>query len=60
MTSDNEKPPWIEIAEQASKETDPRKLTALVEQLCDALDRKVQSEVDSANRADFNSTPDAA
>jgi hypothetical protein len=43
MTSDNEKPPWIDIAEQASKETDPRKLTALVEQLCDALDRRVQS-----------------
>jgi hypothetical protein len=53
MTSDNEKPPWIDIAEQASRETDPRKLTALVEQLCDAIDSNVP-QVDPANRADPN------
>jgi len=54
MTSSDEKPPWIDIAEQASKETDPRKLVILVEQLCDALDRKFRPRVDLANRADSN------
>lgn len=42
MTLDNQRPPWANIAEQVSKETDPIKFTALVEQLCDALDGKVQ------------------
>jgi len=54
MTSSEEKPPWIDIAEQASKETDPKKLAALVEQLCDAVDRKFRPRVDPANRADSN------
>ena len=53
MILDNQRPPWANIAEQASKEPDPRKLLALVEQLCDALDGKVQPKVDPANRADF-------
>lgn len=52
MSSDSPEPPWTEIAEKASKEPDPRKLLALVEQLCDALDGKVQLKVDPANRAD--------
>jgi len=31
---------WLSIAEQASKETDPAKLTILVEKLCRALEGK--------------------
>ena len=33
---------WCSIAEQASKETDPAKLTILVEQLCRALDERLE------------------
>lgn len=51
MTSKNENPPWIDLAEQASKETDPRKLVALVHQLCAAIDTNVRFK-DIANRAD--------
>jgi hypothetical protein len=42
MSLDSPKPPWFDIAEQASKEPDSRKLFALVEQLCDVLDGKTQ------------------
>jgi hypothetical protein len=31
---------WVEIAERASKETDPEKLMRILEELCRALDRK--------------------
>ena len=55
MKSNDQNPAWRDLAEQASKESNPRKLVALVEQLCDALDGKVQSKVDPANRADSNS-----
>ena len=48
MTLDDEKPQWIGLAEQASKETDHKKLSSLVEQLCAAID----SKVNPANRAD--------
>jgi len=51
MTSNNGKPRWIELAEQASKETDSRKLSALIEQLCVALDIKSDPRIGSANRA---------
>ena len=40
MTSYNERPDWADLAEQASKEIDPQKLSALVEQLCVAIDKK--------------------
>jgi hypothetical protein len=52
MTSRNEKPPWTDLAEQAGKETDPRKSSALVAQLCAAIDRNVRPKVDIANRSD--------
>lgn len=43
---------WRSIAEQASKETDPAKLTTLVEKLCCALDgerrRKSQLATESS------------
>ena len=52
MTAKNENPPWTDLAEQASKETDPRKLAVLVQQLCDAIDTNVSHRVDIANRAD--------
>ena len=32
---------WYSIAEQASKETDPQKLTVLVSQLCGVLDERL-------------------
>ena len=51
MTAKNENPPWTDLAEQASKETDPRKLAALVQQLCDAIDTNGRLK-DTANRAD--------
>ncbi len=48
MSQDN-KPPippkapiprdWRELAERASKEPDPEKLTQLIEELCDSIDR---------------------
>jgi len=31
---------WYSIAEQASKEMEPKKLSVLVEQLCTALDKR--------------------
>jgi hypothetical protein len=40
MTSKEEKPRWADLAEQTSKETDPQKLTALVQKLCAAIDKK--------------------
>jgi hypothetical protein len=43
MTSYNGRPYWADLAEQVSKETDSRKLTVLVEQLCAALDKKAPS-----------------
>lgn len=55
MNANDQKPAWRDLAEQASKEPNSRKLFALVEQLCDALDGKVQPKVDPANRADSNS-----
>lgn len=54
MTLDNEKPQCIGLAEQASKETDHKKLSSLVEQLCAAIDSKVRPNVDITNRADSN------
>jgi hypothetical protein len=51
MTSSDEKPPWIDIAEQVSKEADPKKLTVLIEQLCAAIDSSVRRKVDLSNRA---------
>jgi len=51
MTSSNEMPHWIELAEQASKETDPRKLSVLIEQLCAAIDRKSEPRIDIDDRA---------
>ena len=51
MTSNNGKPIWIELAEQASKETDSRKLNTLIEQLCLALDKKSEPKISAANRA---------
>ena len=33
---------WYSIAEQASKETDPRKLDLLVAQLCSVLDERLK------------------
>ena len=44
----DEKPQWVALAEEASKETDHKKLSSLVEQLCAAID----SKVNPANRAD--------
>lgn len=32
--------PWLKLAEQASKELDPSKLSQLVRQLCDELDER--------------------
>jgi hypothetical protein len=32
---------WYSLAEQASKETDPEKLTILIAELCSALDERV-------------------
>ena len=52
MNSYEQKPPWTEIAEKASRETDPKKLLSLVEQLCAALDRQVKPRTDSAIRTD--------
>lgn len=40
MTSYNERPEWADLAEKVSKETDTRKLSGLVEQLCAAIDKK--------------------
>jgi len=40
MTSIVEVPDWQILAEEASKETDHKKLSVLVEQLCCALDRE--------------------
>jgi hypothetical protein len=51
MTSSDEKPPWIDIAEQVSKEADPKKLTVLIERLCAAIDSSVRRKVDLSNRA---------
>jgi hypothetical protein len=31
---------WVELAERASKETDPEKLMRIIEKLCRALDRE--------------------
>jgi hypothetical protein len=36
---------WRPIAEQASKETDPQKLTILIEKLCCALEGERRTEV---------------
>lgn len=33
---------WREIAEQATKETNPEKLVRIVEELCGALDKRNQ------------------
>lgn len=41
-------PNWIIIAEQATKETDPKKLLVLIEQLTQALDE--HSEAKSQRR----------
>jgi hypothetical protein len=45
MSHDSEEQPWFSIAEQASKEMDPGKLTLLVEQLCVALDKRGKEPV---------------
>lgn len=49
MTSREEKTRWADIAEQASKETDPKKLSALVEQLYASIDNKSQANNDAAD-----------
>ena len=51
MNSDDQKPPWFDLAEKATNETDPSKLISLVEQLCEAID-KVRPKDDLANRSD--------
>jgi len=40
MSSHVDEGGWRPIAEQASKETDPQKLTILIGKLCRALDRE--------------------
>jgi hypothetical protein len=50
MTSNIGAPEWLPLAEQASKETDTRKLSAFVEQLCEALDKEVKPKGNSAAR----------
>jgi hypothetical protein len=49
MAQQTTDPEWYSIAEQASKETDPAKLTILVAQLCSALDK-------AENRPNSNAT----
>ena len=44
---------WRSIAEQASKETDPAKLTILVEKLCCALEGERRSEVSGNQPGSF-------
>jgi hypothetical protein len=41
MPEINPHPPesWLEVAAQAKKETDPKKLIELIQTLCDALER---------------------
>jgi hypothetical protein len=38
MAPNPDTPRWFSLAEQVSQETDPKKLTALVAKLCDALE----------------------
>lgn len=49
---------WRSIAEQASKETDPAKLTILVERLCCALDgeRRQKSRLAETSRENVPSS----
>ena len=44
---------WRDLAEQASKETDPEKLARIVEELCGALDlRAAQRQVKPIHKKD--------
>jgi hypothetical protein len=49
-------PDWCEIAERASKESDPKKLIQLVRALCDRLQqseqRKKQARIEVPSRSD--------
>jgi hypothetical protein len=45
MVPHSEDKDWISIAEQASKEMNPRKLMTLVKQLCSALDNSEKGPV---------------
>ena len=49
MASYDEIPDWTDLAEQVSKEPDTRKLSALVEQLCSAIDKRRRSNGDPAD-----------
>ena len=53
MASDPRDQKWYSIAEQASKEKDPQKLTILVDQLCGALDEYVELSASQPLRLDF-------
>jgi hypothetical protein len=41
---------WYSLAERASKETDPVKLTTLVSELCNALDARLKPSSRAARR----------
>jgi hypothetical protein len=47
MAPQSTNPEWYSIAEQASKELDPAKLTILVAQLCSALDERIERKPQS-------------
>ena len=58
MTSQITESKWYSIAEQASTETDPEKLTILVAQLCGALDeREKPSELQSSRSFQESTRP---
>jgi hypothetical protein len=40
VSSDGTHRDWRDLAEQASKETDPEKLVKLIAELCDAIDHQ--------------------